>query len=295
MTLPASSTGTRPHAAHRGEDHDLLVERWDLCFEDGHCAGIHRSLFVGTSVCDAHAHLGRDRDGHELSAEGLIARMDRFGVEQAVVFPLDDPGGRGDFRAANAAVLEASLRCPDRLVPFFRLSPWSDWQPEYERWLRWGFRGIKLHPRAQRFPIDGATVDPIFARAEADGIPVLIHTGLGCERPAAAVDAVAGRHPSLPLILGHSCFAELDEAIRLLGARPNVFFETSVVPVYDLARLLERLGPARLLLGSDEPYRSLAVSLQALVGAAMVIGAERELLRPVLGGTLMRLLEGRAL
>lgn len=54
MTLPVSSTVPM---APGGADAGSLAERWDLCFEHGHCAGIHRSLFAGTSVCDAHAHL----------------------------------------------------------------------------------------------------------------------------------------------------------------------------------------------------------------------------------------------
>jgi hypothetical protein len=168
-------------------------------------------------VWDAHTHLGHDRDGHALEAGSLLAERDRFGVETAVVFPLDEPGPLGDFRAANEAVLEASLRHPGRLVPFFRLNPWSEWEPEYERRLRSGLRGIKLHPRAQRFRIDDPIVAPIFARAEADGLPVLIHTGWGRDRPADCAAAIAARHPSLRLILGHASFAELGLEIVVPG------------------------------------------------------------------------------
>lgn len=270
-----------------------LLEPWDLCFEEGHCAGIHRSLFAGVRLWDAHAHLGRDRDGHALDADALLGEMDRFGVQRTVVFPLDEPGLRGDFRAANGAVLDSAVRHSGRLIPFFRLDPWTNWEAEYELWLAAGLRGIKLHPRAQFFRIDDPIAAPIFARAEADGLPVLVHTGWGRDRPADSAAAVATRHPSLRLVLGHACFAELGRAIQLLQPCENVFFETSVVPVYDLVRLLAELGPERLLFGSDVPYRTLAGSLQALVGATIAAGQPREVVRPVLGDNLARLLGER--
>ena len=280
------------HPAQGSRSAGGLVEAWELCFEDGHCAGILRSLFAGVRVWDGHMHLGRDRDGHVLDAEHLLAEMDCFGVERAVVFPLDEPGARHDFRDANAAVCDAACRHPGRLIPFFRLDPWSDWGPEYERWHRLGFRGIKLHPRAQLFPIDGPAAEPIFARAALDGLPVLIHTGWGVDRPGERLAAVAARYPSLRLVAGHGCLAELERAIRLLVPHDNVWFETSIVPAYDLVPLLDRLGPERLVLGSDAPYGSLAAALQALVGAATVIGASRESVRPALGDNLAQVVGG---
>lgn len=269
---------------------DEPVEAWDLCFEEGHCAGVHRSLFAGVRVWDGHLHLGRDRDGHVLDDERIFTDMNRFGVEKAVVFPLDEPGPRHDFREANAAVLGAAGRHSGRLIPFFRLNPWSDWRREYERCLGLGFRGIKLHPRAQRFAIDGPVADPIFAQAELDRLPVLVHTGFGIDRPGERLAAVVTRHPALRLLAGHSCLAELERGIRVLAPHENVWFETSMVPVYDLLQLLDRVGPKRLVLGSDAPYGALAVALQALIGAAAIIDASRESVRPVLGDNLARLL-----
>lgn len=266
------------------------IEAWDLCFQDGHCAGVHRSLFEGAAVWDAHAHLGRDRDGHALDAESLLAEMHRFGAAKSVVFPLDDPGPGRDFRAANTAVLGAARRHPDRLIPFFRLDPWSDWAEEYDRCLGAGFRGIKLHPRAQLFGADAEIAEPIFARAASDSLTVLVHTGLGVDRPARRLAAVARRHPSLRLIAGHACFAELESAIRILGPCTNVWLETSGVAAYDLVPFLKSVGPSRLLLGSDAPYGSLAAALQALVGAAVALGVPREVVRPALGDNLARLL-----
>lgn len=267
-----------------------LLEAWDVCFEHGVCTGACRALFAGTRVWDAHVHLGRDRDGREVNLGWLLGEIDRYGVERCLVFPLDQPGPSGDFGAANAGVLAAALRHRGRLLPFFRLDPRSRWQPEYERWLRWGFRGIKLHPRAQRFAIDDKRADGIFARAERDRLPVLLHTGWGTDRPAERTARVLARHPDLRLILGHACFVDLERAIRLLGGCENVVFETSIAPVYDLAHLLVELGPDRLVLGSDPPYGTLGGALQALVGAALAAGERCELVRPALGDNLARLL-----
>jgi hypothetical protein len=42
-------------------------------------------------VWDAHAHVGRDRDGRELDFIGLLRDLDDYRVDRAVIFPFNDP------------------------------------------------------------------------------------------------------------------------------------------------------------------------------------------------------------
>ena len=91
---------------------------------------------------DAHAHLGRDADGHALTAEGLLADLDRWGFAGAVCFPANEPGEDGQFAGANRRVLEAAAASGGRLVPFCRLDPGLPWEEALATAADAGARGL---------------------------------------------------------------------------------------------------------------------------------------------------------
>ena len=242
-------------------------------------------------VWDAHAHIGKDVDGHVLTADDLLAELHRYHVHGAVIFPFDDPDQGDTFEVPNDRVWKAHEQAPDRLVPFMRLNPNGPWEAEYERCLVRGFRGIKLHPRAQRFDLASPKVRPLFARAANDGLPVLVHTGYGMTKAVTDdIAALAVGFENLKLVLGHSSFIDIRDALRMLSPYPNVIFETSVVKVYDLLTLFSRVDPSRVVYGSDLPYGSPYSALQTVVKVARFAGIAPEHRRGLLGGNLLRLL-----
>ncbi len=245
-------------------------------------------------VWDAHAHIGRDRDGRHLDAEALMRDLDEYHVDGAVVFPFNDPDQGVDFRIPNDRIWAAFERAPDRLIPFMRLNPNGPWEAEYHRCRERGCRGIKLHPRAQAFALDSQAVRELFARAAADGLPVLIHTGFGMGPISDEVASLAKAIPKLMLILGHSTFIDMPRAVAVLAPYPNIYFETSVMPAYDLFTVLDTIDPARVLYGSDLPYASSYNSLQELAVMANVTGVDRTHYADLFGGNLQRLLGGTA-
>jgi predicted TIM-barrel fold metal-dependent hydrolase len=241
-------------------------------------------------VWDAHAHLGRDRDGRMLELDDLLRDLDEYHVDGAVVFAFDDPDQGVDFRVPNERVWAAYEKAPDRLIPFMRLNPSAPWEPEYQRCRDRGHRGIKLHPRAQDFSLDSPAVREIFGHAAADGLPVLVHTGYGTPAVSAELAAIARELPDLRLILGHSTFIDMPRAVVVLAAYPNIYFETSVVRAYDLFAVLDTISPSRVLYGSDLPYASSANSLHELAVMANIVGVEVAYFADLFGGNLLRLL-----
>ena len=99
------------------------------------------------------------------------------------------------------------------------------WIPPKIRWARanaaWrrGARGIKLHPRAQDFDFDSEELDSVFALAEAQRVPILIHAGRGLPPLAEGLVALALRHPGAVLILAHGAIC--DQGI-LTSALPSI-------------------------------------------------------------------------
>src|SRR5207302_1754919 len=78
------------------------------------------------------------------------------------------------FRAGNDRTLEHAQRSDRRLIPFVRLDLTEEPIEEAERCLALGARGIKLHPRAQRFLLNDERLAPVFALAAERKVPLLI-------------------------------------------------------------------------------------------------------------------------
>jgi predicted TIM-barrel fold metal-dependent hydrolase len=229
---------------------------------------------------DVHAHLGRDRDGHALSAEQLIEDMDRWGIGHAAVFALNDPGPDGTFSAANDGVLASVGRHASRLVPFCRIDPNTNWQAVLERAALGGARGLKLHPIAQRFgPADEAAIACV-AAATANGWPVLIHAGYGARSLADPLVALLAAVPDARLILAHGARGDARAVRHALADHPGVWFDTSLAALADLVDL----PPERLVFGADRPYGDYATALQLVALAARAAGWSVEQTRGVLAG-----------
>src|SRR5881227_610870 len=142
-------------------------------------AELRRELPAGADIFDAHVHLGTDIDGFRGDYDELERIQARFRISRAFVFCLDEPDRHPGFRAANDRTLEFAARSGGRLIPFVRLDLIEEPIEEATRCLDRGARGIKLHPRAQKFVLDDARLAPVFELAAARRVPILTHGGRG--------------------------------------------------------------------------------------------------------------------
>jgi len=244
-------------------------------------------------IWDAHTHLGVDDDGSTLAAADLLDQMRRHGVSRAFVFPLNDPERVPRYRVPNDRVLAWAAESGGMLVPFCRLDMSDAPLEEATRCLDNGARGIKLHPRAQRFGFDEAGLDPVFALAEERSVPILVHAGRGLPPIATPLRHLVERHPGAQLILAHAAIADLQEISRILTAHPNVCYDTSVWSAVDIRSLLASASPEQVLFATDVPYGTYAVS-QLQVGLLLRrIGATDDVRAAIFWGNAERVAAGQ--
>jgi uncharacterized protein len=229
-----------------------------------------------------------DPEGWTCSSDELI---DPLALVEArgVVFPLMERAG---YREANDAVLAAAAASDGRLVPFCRLDPHDDPVGELERCLAAGARGVKLHPRAERFDLRHPGVAAIFAVAEEHKLPVTIHSGLGI--PSLGRDALtlAERYPRAPLVLAHVGVTDLSWIWRELDDHPSICFDTAWWSPADHLALFSLVPPGRILLGSDLPFGTPAAAAIVAIRCALEVGLTDAQVTSVAGGQLERLLAG---
>jgi predicted TIM-barrel fold metal-dependent hydrolase len=249
----------------------------------------------GADIFDAHLHLGTDIDGMVGDYDQLLGIMDAHGVSRAFMFCLDEPDRHPGFRAANDRTLAFAERSGGRLIPFVRLDLDEDPIEEATRCLDRGARGIKLHPRAQKFTATDERLGPVFELASERRVPILIHGGRGLPPIADGLYALVERNPEAMLIIAHCGIADLAALAGYFAGHPRVFFDTSVWSPVDLLDFYRQIPPEQVLYASDYPYGQQPGSLLIALKTARLAGYGDDLLRDVLARTANRLANGEEL
>jgi predicted TIM-barrel fold metal-dependent hydrolase len=255
---------------------------------DGYAAVALSELPEGADVVDAHTHLGTDIDGMVGDLDELLDVQRRAGISRSFVFCLDEPDRRPSFSAANDRTLDYAERANGALVPFVRLDLNEGPVEEAVRCLDRGARGIKLHPRAQRFLPDDPRLEPVFALASERGVPILIHGGRGLPPIADSLARLVERYSST-LIIAHAGIVDLAGLARHFCGRGGVFFDTSVWSALDLLDLYRLVSPEQILYASDYPYGRQPNSLLMAMRTARAAGLDEAQLRAMLAESARRI------
>jgi len=244
-------------------------------------------------ILDGHVHWGRWRPEREgWPGAGLSDIRDalrRSGIDGAVLMPTDAGDNEGLARAladdGEGFHLFAWIdpHRPDRTLAFLEKHATR-------------VAGLKIHPSLERLRADDDAWRPFLEVAEARQLPVIIHAGRWQEMASWRFPlTVAERHPAAPIIVAHlgGDLPHLQqECSREMARRelPNAYLGTeSIREYYSLRIALDRLGPARIVFGSDYPLGWPGAYLQVFEGASPT-AEERRL---VLGENLLRLIRGR--
>ncbi|UCH05139.1 MAG: amidohydrolase family protein [Candidatus Thorarchaeota archaeon] len=192
---------------------------------------------------DIHTHLGADRnsfdlvnyDNYQMLTEELVSRMDAFGIEKAVLSPLEPSKG-------NELYIDATAIYPDRLFSACTLMPRpiDAARGKLKEYIDKGCVALVLDDRLYH-PQDPA---PLILVSEAveKNIPVYLHTDVMTTEVMSFIDRASTMYPSGKFVIMHMGgifgFPQLIPLVK----RTNIFLETSVT----LARIVE--SPLRVFL-----------------------------------------------
>jgi predicted TIM-barrel fold metal-dependent hydrolase len=267
------------------------LERAEELFA-GFEAELRAELPAGADIFDAHTHLGDDIDGMAGRFEELEAMMDRYGISRCNIFCLDEPDRHPGFRAGNDRTLEAAARSNGRMIPYVRLDLTEDPIDEAKRCLDLGARGIKLHPRAQKFMLDDERLAPVFAISAERRVPILIHGGRGLPPIADNLARLVAAYPEAQLIIAHAGIADLSGLAGHFAGTAGVFFDTSVWSPIDLLSFFRLVPPEQIVYASDYPYGAQPQSLLIALRTARSAGLTEEQVVNLLAGNGNRIANG---
>ncbi|MDG2013167.1 MAG: amidohydrolase family protein [Pirellulaceae bacterium] len=250
-------------------------------------------------IWDLHCHLsgveGRTPDER---IANLMKYADRMGIERLVFFmgfPFAPNPSPAEFRRQNDQVIQALSHWHDRAFGFAYINPnhLDESLLEIDRCIRDGpMVGIKLWVAMN---CDHKHLDLIVRRAWKYKAVIFQHTwqkttgNLDGESTPNDLVALAGRHPDIPMICGHTG-GNWELGIRAVRRAKNVSIGTggSDPTAGFLEMAVRELGADRVIYGSDIGGRSFASQLAKVREAEISVDAKRL----VLGQNLKRMLSG---
>ncbi|HEY1263383.1 MAG TPA: amidohydrolase family protein [Terriglobales bacterium] len=204
------------------------------------------------------------------SPKAFLKHLDASGVDRAVLINYVAPEVMGFSEEVNRFIADYVTEDPVRLISCGGLHPRSSKNilADVEQILRLKIRMIKIHPPHQLlFPNDYLNgvkeLEIIYRAAEANGIPVMFHTGTSIFSGARNrygdpifVDDVAVDFPRLKILLAHGGRPLwMETAFFLLRRHANVFLDVSGIPPKLLLNYFPRLEEIahKTLFGTDWP------------------------------------------
>jgi len=204
------------------------------------------------------------------SPKSFLKYMDSCGIDRAVLINYVATEVIGFTSAVNQWVADYVKENPKRLISCGGLHPRTTQNilADVEQILKLGIRMIKIHPPHQLlFPNDYQNgvkeLEIIYRAAEANGIPVMFHTGTSIFANARNrygdpifIDDVAVDFPKMKILLAHGGRPLwMNTSFFMLRRHPNVFLDISGIPPKLLLKYFPRLEEIahKTLFGTDWP------------------------------------------
>lgn len=251
-------------------------------------------------IVDADCHISPTREGgNSVTAEELIAIMDRSGVDKAVIW-LQPPYLRHLTSAANDYVAESARRFPDRFIPF----GWADPNVGVDAAIRevqrgieeHGFYGIKMNGAQNNFPIDHPELAmPVIEEIAKRGSILALHVGADAYDNTSPyrVATIAKAYPALRILAIHMGGVahqhQHGPMLDIARQYPNITLIGSEAKSHAILQAIKTLGAERVCFGSDTPFEIMRVEL-AKYRALMEGEVSEEEQAMVLGGSICKVL-----
>ena len=226
-------------------------------------------------IIDTHVHTGLfeapDRTV-DMSEENVLQSMELYGIDFALVsnaaveydcewnpVPLDKQVSQEESFLRSIAFARAN---PKKIGIMPWIKPVNETaDARFEELLKENLDivyGIKVHPFHSKIAFDSERVEAYIKLAQKYHLPVVSHTADCEEASPVKVYNMACKYPDVNFVMVHMGLGtDNQEAIELLGKLPNLYGDTTWVPLESTIQIVKQYGSKKLLFGSDSPIDGL--------------------------------------
>ena len=219
-------------------------------------------------IIDTHVHIGR-MIGFNMCEKDVLYSMEKYGIDFSLVSNIECAEFSGKGKRVPRILQKSQNKVLKKTIEFARKNPdkigvlawvklYSETpDAEFEQLIKDNrdvIYGLKLHPFHSLTAPDSDKAEPYYKLCKKYNLPVVSHTG-GCEEARSIhLYNAAKKHPDINFVMVHMDLGtDNREALDLLGKLPNLYGDTTWVPVKTTLEAVKRYGSEKILFGSDSP------------------------------------------
>ena len=218
-------------------------------------------MVIFVEIIDSHTHWGPSLTmGTEVTTEEILQQADQSGVQKIVIFPF--PSTAIADERINGKLLEEAKRT-GRFIPYYyipeELRPIPPGNGFYGGKWHW-MRGVQDCSSNYRV-LDDPKLGEYIEESEKVGLPIVF------EEELAFTEAFVRRTKDLKVIIPH--FGLLGgnpmDFLKAFKGRENIYFDTALASPETMMTFIEKVGPERVLFGSDIPFGTMKRELEKVL------------------------------
>ena len=201
-------------------------------------------------IIDVSNIIGKHRFKKEITAEILLEKMDKAGVDMAVISCYAES-------MDNESVEKAFTKYPDRFIGLYTVNPWEDdGAAKLETALsERGFKGLYMNPLRHGYMLCGHEVFyPLLDVCRKYHAVVWCYGAAEVFTSPVFFGEIARDYPDVPIIMGRMGLQyDNASAVSVAKEHDNIYLETSSGMDFNTHRAVKTIGTDRVLLGTGTP------------------------------------------
>lgn len=224
-------------------------------------------------MIDTHVHVGGDEAGFEMNEEMVLTSMKKYNIDISIVSNGDSVEYGDGFTRVPEELQISQEETLARIIKFCRENPGKIYgafwcKPNHEiitdkieKMLEENrdiIVALKVHPTLSNLSFADEKMYPYLEMAQKYNLPVMVHTANDEVANPMRVYEMACRYPKLRFIMVHMGLGTDNQlAVELMEKAPNLYADTTWVPVETTLEVIRRFGSERVMFGSDNPIDGL--------------------------------------
>jgi len=254
-------------------------------------------------IIDAHTHIHPNPKGfgekYNASVENLINSLENSNVDKTIVLPIYP-------QISNKFVANSCKKYPEKLIGFASVNPLEGVKAAevLEKDIKkYNLKGLKLHPRLQKFDLKDPQIIPVFQKCADLKIPVVIDAFPGInitnnESIPFLIGNIAQIVPNVNIIIAHAGGYKILDTLFVAKSHKNIYLDISYTLFYfqgssienDLKFVIKKIGANRCIYGSDHPELELNNTYDLSVKLLKKYGLSKEEMEYIFGETINSLI-----
>ena len=224
-------------------------------------------------MIDTHVHVGGEEAGFKMNEEMVLKSMEKYNIGISIVTNADSAEYGDGVTRVPKEMRKSQEETLTRIIKFCRQNPGKIYggfwcKPNHEILTdeidkmitenRDVIVALKVHPTLSKLPFTDEKMHPYMELALKHNLPVMVHTADDEVANPQLVYEMACRYPKLIFIMAHMGLGTDNKlAVELMEKAPNLYADTTWVPVETTLEVIRRYGSERVMFGSDNPIDGL--------------------------------------